>query len=423
MQINHIKQLANILVKNKKVVSNAYNKAGHRLAAKTTLSDVHKLKGIEMPEGTVSIDLAKIEREFGKSSSNIISFKDKDGKLIKRFRTDKTPEGVYSTESNYVFGEYYSPKAASTGLFLDIRRTGKLNNELKSHTRDMVSFVKSEIEKNNQINVTHSRLDTQEFSFGGRKELQRIESWVKGDKNSMKYLETQGVRRADGRVQLTDIKGNTTTPIEEFANDPYIMIRMYPNKDFAQSIKHYLADINGVPINSINFKLKKLKNLAGYYHPATNTVVVNSNSSKANLVDTVGHEFRHKKQNIMSWHAIGNYISGFWTGNTGNKRENLLGLYFFRGNGKSLLSLNGRIEKFYYGSPLEIDAFKAGDRFRRKYIRLSENLNNEFPYASSSQFGLDGIEIHLKNSWSEHLKELLKNAKVVTSEVPIFIKK
>ena len=415
MQINHIKRIANILVKNKKVVSNAYNKAGNRLAAKTTLSDVHKLKGIEMPEGAVSIDLVNVEREFGKSSSNIISFKDKDGKLIKRFRTDKTPEGVYSTESNYAFEEYYSPKTDSTGLFLDIRRIGKLNNELKSHTRDMVSFVKSEIEKNNPIHVTHSKLKTQEFSFG-RKELQRIESWVKGDKNSMKYLETQGMRRADGRVQLTDIKGNTTTPIEEFTKDPYIMTRMYPKKDFAQSIKHYLADINDVPINSINFKLKKLKNCGGYYRPATNTVVVDSNLSKAKLVEAVGHELRHKKQSIMSWHAIGNYISGFWKGNTGNKRENLLGLYFFRGNGKSLLSLNGRIKKYYYGSPLEIDAYKAGGRFERKYIRLSQKLGNEFPYASSSQFGYDGSF----DEFAAFLGEAFKNAKVVQVQEPIY---
>ena len=194
------------------------------------------------------------------------------------------------------------------------------------------------------------------------------------------------------------------------------MTRMYPKKDFAQSIKHYLADINDVPINSINFKLKKLKNCGGYYRPATNTVVVDSNLSKAKLVEAVGHELRHKKQSIMSWHAIGNYISGFWKGNTGNKRENLLGLYFFRGNGKSLLSLNGRIKKYYYGSPLEIDAYKAGGRFERKYIRLSQKLGNEFPYASSSQFGYDGSF----DEFAAFLGEAFKNAKVVQVQEPIY---
>lgn len=420
MKINQIRQLAKSLVKGQNVKSNNFNKAGNRLAAKMTLPKTSKIEGIKTPKNTASIDIVKIEKNFGESSSDIISFKDKNGFLIKRIRTDNANGNKLTTESNYKFEEYYNFTLDTRGTLTDIKRTTKLNDELQSHTRDMVSIVTGKTENTSPATyITRSRLDVQEFWFGGRKETQKIESKIKGDKNSVKFLETKGTRKNNGEVQLIEIKGNTKIQPEEFAKDPYIMTRIYPNKDFIHSIKHYISDTLGVPINTFNLKTERLKNYCGYYKPSTNTVVISSDLEKADLVNTVAHELRHKKQSLMSWRAIGNYLKGFVTGNYGNKNENILGLKFFKENGLSLMSLNGKIKKYYNACILEKDARKYGSRFDKQYEKLTQKLSDEFPYAANEQLG-QNVSL---DSLGSIIKKSEKEGKIVRLETPIFINK
>lgn len=420
MKINQIRQLAKSLVKGQNVKSNNFNKAGNRLAAKLTLPKTSKIEGIKTPKNTASIDIVKIEKNFGESSSDIISFKNKDGFLIKRIRTDNANGNKLTTESNYKFEEYYNFALETRGKLTDIKRTTKLNDELQNHTRDMVSIVTGKTENTSPATyITRSRLDTQEFWFGGRKETQKIESKIKGDKSSVKFLETKGTRRKDGKVQLLNIKGNTKISPEEFAKDPYIMTRIYPNKDFIHSIKHYISDTLGVPINTFNLKTERLKNYCGYYKPSTNTVVISPNFEKFDLVNTVAHELRHKKQALISWRAISNYLKGFVTGNYGNKNENILGLKFLKGNGMSVMSLNGKIKKYYNACILEKDARKYGTRFEKQYQNLTQKLSDEFPYAANEQLG-QNVSL---DSLGSIIKKAEKEGKIVRLETPIFIDK
>lgn len=70
MKIGQIKRLAQFVAHNtNKVISNGFNKAGNRLAAKINLPVTSKMQWLECPDGTISIDLVKVERNFGKSSS------------------------------------------------------------------------------------------------------------------------------------------------------------------------------------------------------------------------------------------------------------------------------------------------------------------------------------------------------------------
>lgn len=420
MKINQIRQLAKSLVKGQNVKSNNFNKAGNRLAAKLTLPKTSKIEGIKTPKNTASIDIVKIEKNFGESSSDIISFKNKDGFLIKRIRTDNANGNKLTTESNYKFEEYYNFALETRGKLTDIKRTTKLNDELQGHTRDMVSIITGKTENTQPATyITHSRLDTQEFWFGGRKETQRIESQIKGDKNSIKFLETKGTRKNNGEVQLIEIKGNTKISPEEFAKDPYIMTRMYPNKDFIHSIKHYISATLNVPTSVCNIKTEKLKNAYGYYKPATETIVISSGLEKYDIVNTLAHELRHKKQSLIAWKAIGNCLKGFVTGNYGNKNENILGLKFFKGNGLSVMSLNGKIKKYYNACILEKDARKYGSRFEKQYQNLTQKLSDEFPYAANEQLGQNAS----LDSLGSIIKKAEKEGKIVRLEMPIFINK
>ena len=421
MKIGQIKRLAQFVAHNtNKVISNGFNKAGNRLAAKINLPVTSKMQWLECPDGTISIDLVKVERNFGKSSSNIISFKDKDSKVIQRIRTDKTPEMTVETRSNYFSDTHYSDKSNTRLGFTDIIRSKKVNGELQSQSRDMITVSTSPDEVTPVI--THSKLLTREHYFGARSETQTIKSWIKGHKAEAKYLETTGLRRNDGRVQLTGIKGNTDTPVDFFAKDPYIMTRMYPKKDFIKSVRHYLADMNEVSVNSLNFKLKKLKNWAGYYQPATNTVCIDMANTKQHLVNTVGHELRHKRQDNMTKTAIVNFFRGIWDGNRGNTNENLLGFHFLKGNGLSILSLNGRIKKFYYASNLEKDAYKAGNRFEMQYRRFTDALHREFPFAKPQHFGGETLDINPAHL-SSYIQKAMDEGRVVQAKVPLFINK
>ena len=65
-----------------------YTSNGGRLVSKNTnLKLDEKLKRIanNIPQNAESIDIVKLETNFGASSQRIVSFKDKAGKLIKRF--------------------------------------------------------------------------------------------------------------------------------------------------------------------------------------------------------------------------------------------------------------------------------------------------------------------------------------------------
>lgn len=197
---------------------------------------------------------------------------------------------------------------------------------------------------------------------------------------------------------------------------------MYPKKDFIKSVRHYLADMNEVSVNSLNFKLKKLKNWAGYYQPATNTVCIDMANTKQHLVNTVGHELRHKRQDNMTKTAIVNFFRGIWDGNRGNTNENLLGFHFLKGNGLSILSLNGRIKKFYYASNLEKDAYKAGNRFEMQYRRFTDALHREFQFAKPQHFGGETLDINPAHL-SSYIQKAMDEGRVVQAKVPLFINK
>lgn len=385
MKIGSIKRLAQLFVQNNKVLSNGFNKAGNRLVVKTNMPVTSKMRGIDCPAGTRSIDLVKVEKNFGKNSSNIISFKDRDGKVIQRIRTDKNPDITVETQSSYFSDTYYSSKLQTRPGFSDIIRTKRVNGELQSRSRDMITV--SALPDNRTPVITHSKLLSNEYYHGVRGETQTIKSWLKGHKNKAKYLETTGLRQGDGKVQLAGIKGNTDAPADFFASDPYIMTRMYPEKDFVESVRHPLADMNEVSVNSLKFKLKKLKTCSGYYRPATSTICIGVDNTKQELVNTVGHELRHKRQDNMSKTAVANFFKRIFGGHNGNTNENVLGFHFLKGNLLEILSLNGRIKKFYYASPLEKDAFKAGDRFEMQYTRFMNALHDEFPFARFDHFG------------------------------------
>lgn len=388
MNIRQIKQITNYFAKNAKIpVKTAYNQAGNRLAAKLTVTG-NTLKKMQIPEGTASVDFLKVEKEFGQSSSNIISFKDISGNLIERVRIDKTPYDTRQIQSKYHLSNNktdFSPDGYSID-FTDIKRTTTINGKLESHKRDMISYAQK---KDAMPIVTHSRLETVEHpNLEARKEVQTIKTWTKGNKQNAKYLQTTGWRRNDGKTQLTEISGNTNLPLEDFKNDPYIMTRMYPNKDFIHSIKHHIADMNQLPVSTLKLKTKSnLKNLCGYYRPSTGEIVIGTNANKIDLVDTVAHEFRHKKQAVTMKKAVHNFFRGMFGKEKGNTNENLLGMQYLKDNFLHFFCLNGKIRKLYYQNGLEKDAFKTGHRFQKVYSRLTENLQNEFPHASSSQIG------------------------------------
>lgn len=386
MNIRQIEQIAKYFAKNAKIADNAaYNQVGNRLATKLTVAG-NSLKNMHIPQGTVSVEFLKVEKEFGKSSSNIISFKDINENLIERIRIDKTPGQTRHIQSQYHFDKTGLSSDGCCIDFTDIKRTTTLNGKLQSSQRDMISYA---FKKESAPIVTHSRLETIEHPYqNARNEIQTIKSWTKGDKQNAKYLQITGCRENDGKIQLMEISGNTNQPIETFKNDPYIMTRMYSNNDFIHSIKYHIAEMSNLPVNKLKLKTKnKLKNCNGYFRPATGEVVIAANVPKIDLVGNIAHELRHQKQFVTAKKAVSNFIRRLSGGDKVNTRENQLGLKYLKDEFLHLFCLNGRIKNLYYKNGLEKDAFKTGNRFKKVYGRLNENLYNEFPHASSKQFG------------------------------------
>ena len=194
------------------------------------------------------------------------------------------------------------------------------------------------------------------------------------------------MRSANGQVSNTTISGNLQN-FDEIVKDPYLYIRNYSKKEFAQSASYIAAKKQGV--NRGTFRDKLLKDCRGYYNPFLNKVVVNSSEhDNGGMVEVLNHEYRHKYQFTQ--------INKLW------KRF----LNVFKGDSKKILMNQSEVKeskKFlkeafktgnpdtqfekYYNNFLEVDARSSGvnakdeyNDFTRKLIKTfsSDNFINMF---------------------------------------------
>ena len=379
-----------------------FTSKGCRLASKHTGIKIDKqLKTAlkDIPNDAVSIDIVKIETDFGKGHQNILSIRDKAGKLIKRiisrYKSDKL---IDKTISLY---EY------NTNNYRRISRNTYTKGKHISETREQFS-----LNKNANNLFSHSKLIVEKDSNGARTEHQVFESYTKKSKDR-RFIETDARRNSQGHMVKKTIRGNVEN-IEELKNDPYLYIRNYNDKDFLNAASTYAKKVQEVEDRKINIIDKKIKGSPLGYSislPWKNDIVVDTEKhiSREELIDTINHELRHqyqdklkKKQGIINFTLNRNSSNLTAEENKQARRFRKAGIFYC----PSEISY-----KKYCNNELEKDARNAGANAVRVYNESSKRLSNLLPDADTRIFDYTPENLlKITTNINKKLIEFLKNS-------------
>lgn len=355
-----------------------YTSNGGRLISKNTnLKLDEKLKRIanNIPQNAESIDIVKLETNFGASSQRIVSFKDKAGKLIKRF------------VSKYEDNKLTSKTVNTYDHFCDNYRTASRqtysNGKKVQEIREQFGFDS----KNNLLG--HTKLTITKDSTNARHEHQVFETFTKKSLDR-RFLETEAQRDSKGRMINKTLRGNIEN-LDSFKSDPYLYIRNYNDDDFLNAASNYAKKVQQVEGRSINISNKSLSNnTLGYSRslPGYKEIKVDvaKHSSRGELIDTVNHEFRHQYQDeLQEKQGIINYTLNRDSAKL-SKKENEQARIFRNARWKYTQPKKNFMK--YYNNELEKDARDAGEKAKNIYNDSSNKLSNAFPNADQRLFDL-----------------------------------
>lgn len=355
-----------------------YTSNGGRLISKNTnLKLDEKLKRIanNIPQNAESIDIVKLETNFGASSQRIVSFKDKAGKLIKRFI------------SKYEDNKLTSKTVNTYDHFCDNYRTASRqtysNGKKVQEVREQFGFDS----KNNHLG--HTKLTITKDNTNARHEHQIFETFTKKSQDR-RFLETEAQRDSKGRMINKTLRGNIEN-LDSFKSDPYLYIRNYNDDDFLNAASNYAKKVQQVEGRSINISNKSLSNnTLGYSRslPGYKEIKVDvaKHSSRGELIDTVNHEFRHQYQDeLQEKQGIINYTLNRDSAKL-SKEENEQARIFRNARWKYTQPEKNFMK--YYNNKLEKDAREAGEKAKKIYEDSSNKLSNAFPNADQRLFDL-----------------------------------
>ena len=355
-----------------------YTSNGGRLISKNTnLKLDEKLKRIanNIPQNAESIDIVKLETNFGASSQRIVSFKDKAGKLIKRF------------VSKYEDNKLTSKTVNTYDHFCDNYRTASRqtysNGKKVQEVREQFGFDS----KNNHLG--HTKLTITKDNTNARHEHQVFETFTKKSQDR-RFLETEAQRDSKGRMINKTLRGNIED-LDSFKSDPYLYIRNYNDDDFLNAASNYAKKVQQVEGRSINISNKSLSNdTLGYSRslPGYKEIKVDvaKHSSRGELIDTVNHEFRHQYQDeLQEKQGIINYTLNRDSAKL-SKKENEQARIFRNARWKYTQPEKNFMK--YYNNELEKDARDAGEKAKNIYNDSSNKLSNAFPKADQRLFDL-----------------------------------
>lgn len=365
----------------KAIVNNTknYTRNGRRLVSKNTgLKLDENLKKVleNLPKNIDTLDIVKIETNFGNNSQKILSFKDKAGKLVKRIVSKYEGDKLTSRTINSY--QYYSNN------YKTVSRQTHVNGKLVSEVREQFGLNK---DANNLL--SHTKLTIAKDNKNTRYEQQVFETFTKKSRDR-RYLETEAQRNSKGHMVKKSLNGNLEN-LENLSSDPYLYIRNYNDKDFFNAASNYAKKVQQVENRSINISNKSISNdTLGYSRsiPGYKEIKVDvaKHSSRGELVDTVNHELRHQYQDkIMEEQGVINYIFNRDSPRL-TKEENKKARIFRKA--EFAYSQPDKNLKKYYNNELEKDARNAGSKAEEIYNESSRKLLEAFPNAEPRLFGL-----------------------------------
>lgn len=352
-----------------------FSKAGTRLVSARKGLPISELGKAQVPNAA-TVDIVKVQSGFGSKTTDILSFKDEYGNLIKRHRIAKNKDFniVEKMEGDYRISKY-------TKSIYGIDRSHFVGNEL----------IKSEhIEGFDPVYKTVS-----EFFDRATKHTYSINY-------KDKFIKLSALRQTDG------LKGNkifskltsnclTQDELNKLKKLKYLHEFKLSGKDFLEAISPLAMKAKRFKIYGQKTKIltnKLQANNLGRFKPGKVEIDIEQCITNKQIVNTLNHELQHVKQNEMRtililekfFKALGlensfsKYIQKTFGGFSNAKRK-----FAQKCNSgfKSYTDGNMNFEA-YYNNFVEMDARKAGEASEKEYLR-QKNIYDDILYNASNR--------------------------------------
>ncbi len=356
-----------------------FNTNGHCLISKQSgIKLSSQLTKIKHPQRAKSYDIVEIGHNFNPKEFNtkIITFRDKNGKILQRNITKKTPDEVIETKKNYK--EYSAAYIEDpTDVFKDLKILGrKISSITKKNNKYFSKSEEIQTSPADKHIVTISKIDTFSTGFSGvETENQSIYEYQKGNKKG--YSIQNYIRNNhSGIFKFGDFKTKFENMYNSSMNDKYDFLHIYPFKQFKRIAPYMIENpIHKPPFTTIKWYSK-------YSHPDDETISfgffngkVNLNSrtliTKEDIVRTTAHEKEHAYQKMQRSKPIDEH--------TEEIKKNISAY-------NNYVPANKNYEE-YRSNYNEIKAREAGELALKEYNTSLDDLKDEFMYAPNYQFG------------------------------------
>ena len=357
-----------------------FNSAGHCLITKQIgIELTQKLKGIKYPQRAKSYDIVEIGHNFKPEEyyTKIITFRDKNGNILQRNMTQKTPYETLETKKNYI--KYKDTAIFEPGSYnfllvggRKISSITKKNGNFFAKSEEIQTFPKTE----SNPRVTISKIES--FSTGYpavEKENQSLYEYSKGYKKG--YSLKNYIRNNDaGLFKLGDFEA-TFANTNDLSQDKYLPLHLYSVKQFKRIAPYMIENSEHTPpILSVKWYNK-------YPNPGEESISygffngqVNLNkktlNTKENIIQTTAHEKEHGYQRNEMQKPVEQH-------NEETRR-------YIQAT-KNYVKPEENYEE-YRKNYKEVKAREAEINALNEYKDNLNKLREEFPYAPDYQFGM-----------------------------------
>lgn len=376
-----------------KTVAKPYTSKGYRLLSKS----------LNIPtSNNGTMDIVEIASEFGKGHTTITSFKDEKGKLVQR-----TIDKICSKGHIHTFSEFEGNVTTQRRKISRTSVNGKLTQE--TITKNVYSPDKGGKLDREYLTINYSPNKT-------TNEVQYFES--RAPHGVHNYVKTTASRNSVGEYTHTAIESNTLpqAELDKYAQTPYVFSKNYSKEDFLKAVAPYAKEKQNVSELGIKIKNKKLKGSTlglSYNRRYKIGVDVEKHTDKADLIDTINHELRHKYQDKL----ISKYEPGFFKEFDGILRtvleslgivkpkpaskvvstlsdENMKLAKIFKDNKQKYINPSSKNYNDYYNQPVEVDARNAGAKAKDEYKNILDVLADRLGVSNKLNWSQEQIAMY-----------------------------
>ena len=376
-----------------KTVAKPYTSKGYRLLSKS----------LNIPTANNgTMDIVEIASEFGKGHTTITSFKDEKGKLVQR-----TIDKICSKGHIHTFSDFEGNVTTQRRKISRTSVNGKLTQE--TITKNVYSPDKGGKLDREYLTINYSPNKT-------TNEVQYFES--RAPHGVHNYVKTTASRNSVGEYTHTAIESNTLpqAELDKYAQTPYVFSKNYSKEDFLKAVAPYAKEKQNVSDLGIKIKNKKLKGSTlglSYNRRYKIGVDVEKHTDKADLIDTINHELRHKYQDKL----ISKYEPGFFKEFDGILRtvleslgivkpkpaskvvstlsdENMKLAKIFKDNKQKYIKPSSKNYNDYYNQPVEVDARNAGAKAKDEYKNILDVLADRLGVSNKLNWSQEQIAMY-----------------------------